>query len=129
MTLNRHLQVKAGIHFFESDLDLIAESDTTLPFFAAACGSCRTPFTTALETDQSTQAYHSQCLKIHHISTVDHRPQWSSSARLLRCEPDQYQAILNSEHTFLQFSALSRLFECLIEWESKRPLWCENEPG
>ena len=41
-TLDRHLQVKAGIHFFESDLDLIAESDTTSSDSAAACGSCRT---------------------------------------------------------------------------------------
>jgi hypothetical protein len=39
-TLDRHFQVKAGIHFFESDLDLIAESDTTSPNSAATHGSC-----------------------------------------------------------------------------------------
>jgi len=51
----------------------------------------------------TSQVYHAQCLKIHHTSTVDHQLGLPSLDRH-GCELDQYQAVLDSEHTLLQFS-------------------------
>jgi hypothetical protein len=43
--------------------------------FCSALWKLPKTFTTSLEISQTTHTYHSQCLKIHHLSTVDHHPQ------------------------------------------------------